>query len=91
MSISYFIWKVLNCEIFYLLSRGHILLLCINKLLYLAHLMSDLERVEEFKYLGTTLTDVHGTQYTYHSLEYLLPQHRISYNDVLSLINSTIF
>ena len=32
---------------------------------------------------------LHGTQYTYHSLKYLLPQHRISYNDVLLLINST--
>jgi len=30
----------------------------------------------------------HGTQY---SLKYLLPQRRISYNDVLSLINSTIW
>jgi len=33
----------------------------------------------------------HGTQYTHHSLKYLLPQRRISYNDVFSLINSTIF
>jgi len=33
----------------------------------------------------------HGTQYTHHSLIYLLPQRRTSYNDVLSLINSTIF
>ena len=32
----------------------------------------------------------HGTQYTHHSLKYLLPQRRISYNDVLSLINSTL-
>jgi hypothetical protein len=24
---------------------------------------------------------LHGTQYTHHSLKYLLPQHRISYND----------
>ena len=31
-----------------------------------------------------------GTQYTHHSLKYLLPQRRISYNDVLSLINSAI-
>jgi len=32
----------------------------------------------------------HGTQYTHLSLKYLLPQRRISYNDVRSLINSTI-
>jgi hypothetical protein len=32
---------------------------------------------------------LHGTQYTHHSLKYLLPQHRISYNDVFLLINST--
>jgi len=32
----------------------------------------------------------HGTQYTPHSLKYMLPQGRISYNVVLSLINSTI-
>jgi len=32
----------------------------------------------------------HGTQYTHHSLKYLLPQRRMSYDDVLSLINSTI-
>ena len=32
---------------------------------------------------------LHGTQYIYHSLKYLLPQHRISYNDVFLLINST--
>ena len=29
---------------------------------------------------------LNGTQYTHHSLKYLLPQRRISYNDVLSLI-----
>jgi len=33
---------------------------------------------------------LHGTQYTHHSLKYLLPQRRISYNDVISLINFTI-
>jgi len=32
----------------------------------------------------------HGTQYTHHNLKYLLPQCCISYNDVLSLTNSTI-
>jgi len=32
---------------------------------------------------------LHGTQYTHHSLKYLLPQHRKSYNDVFLLINST--
>jgi hypothetical protein len=31
-----------------------------------------------------------GTQYTHHSLKYLLPQHRKSYNDIFLLINSTI-
>jgi hypothetical protein len=30
-----------------------------------------------------------GTQQTHHSLKYLLPQHRKSYNDVFLLINST--
>jgi len=30
---------------------------------------------------------LHGTQYTHHSLKYLLPQHRKSY---ISLINSTV-
>jgi hypothetical protein len=29
-------------------------------------------------------------QYTHHSLKYLLPQRLMSYNDVFSLINSTI-
>jgi len=33
---------------------------------------------------------LHGTQYTHHNLKYLLPQHRITYNDVFLLINSTI-
>jgi len=33
---------------------------------------------------------VYGTQYTHHSLKYLLPQCRISYNDVFLLIISTI-
>jgi len=32
---------------------------------------------------------LHGTQYTHHSLKYLLPQHRKSYKDVFLLINST--
>jgi Na+-translocating ferredoxin:NAD+ oxidoreductase RnfC subunit len=32
----------------------------------------------------------HGTQYTHHSLKYLLPQHRKSYNDVYLLINTTL-
>ena len=32
----------------------------------------------------------HGKQYTQCSLKYLLPQRRITYNDVLSLIDSTI-
>ena len=32
---------------------------------------------------------LHGTQYTHHSLKYLLPQRRISYNDVFLLISST--
>ena len=32
---------------------------------------------------------LHGTQYTHHSLKYLLPQHRKPYNDVFLLINST--
>jgi len=31
-----------------------------------------------------------GTQYTHHSLKYLVPQRRMSYNDVFLLINSTI-
>ena len=36
-------------------------------------------------------TKLHGTQYTHHNLKYLLPQRRISYNDVyFLLINSTI-
>ena len=30
---------------------------------------------------------LHGTQYTHHSLKYLLPQHRKSCNDVFLLIN----
>ena len=30
---------------------------------------------------------LHGTKYTHHSLKYLLPQHRKSYNDVFLLIN----
>ena len=33
---------------------------------------------------------LHGTQYTHHSLKYLLPQRRISCDDVFLLINSTI-
>jgi hypothetical protein len=33
---------------------------------------------------------LHGTQYTHHSLKYLLPQHHKSYNDVYLPINSTI-
>ena len=33
---------------------------------------------------------LHDTQYTHHSLKYLLPQHRTSYNDVFLLINSTL-
>jgi hypothetical protein len=33
---------------------------------------------------------LHDTQYTQHSLKYLLPQRRISYNDVFPLISSTI-
>jgi hypothetical protein len=32
---------------------------------------------------------LHGTQYTHHSLKYLLPQRRISYNDVFLLLSST--
>ena len=32
---------------------------------------------------------LHGTQYTHHNLKYLLPQHRISYNDVFLLISCT--
>jgi len=39
---------------------------------------------------GCVLRAVYGTHYTHHSLKYLLPQHCMSYNDVLSLINSTI-
>ena len=35
------------------------------------------------------LCAAHSTQYTHHSLKYLLPQHRKSYNDVFLLINST--
>jgi hypothetical protein len=31
----------------------------------------------------------HGTQYAHHSLKYLLPQHRKSYNDVFLPITST--
>jgi len=33
---------------------------------------------------------LHGTQYTHHSLKYLLPQHRKSYDDVFLLISFTI-
>jgi hypothetical protein len=33
----------------------------------------------------------HTTQHAVHSLKYLLPQRRISYNDVFLLTNSTIF
>jgi len=33
---------------------------------------------------------LHSTQYTHHSLKYLLPQHRKSYNNVFLLINSTL-
>jgi hypothetical protein len=33
---------------------------------------------------------LHGTQYAHHNLKYLLPQRRMSYNDVFLLINSTI-
>jgi len=35
-------------------------------------------------------TESHTTRHAIHSLKYLLPQRRISYNDVLSRINSTI-
>ena len=40
--------------------------------------------------LRAVLCAQQGTQYTHHNLKYLLPQRRISYNDVLSLINFTI-
>ena len=33
---------------------------------------------------------LHGMQYTHHSLKYLLPQRRISYNDVFLLIKWSI-
>jgi hypothetical protein len=32
---------------------------------------------------------LHGTQYTHHNLKHMLPQHCITYKDVLSLIFST--
>ena len=31
----------------------------------------------------------YGTQYTHHNLKHMLPQHCITYNDVISLIIST--
>ena len=46
---------------------------------------------------GVVATSISGCvlcavlQYTHHNLKYLLPQRRISYNDVFLLINSTIF
>jgi len=43
--------------------------------------------VGQFLHSSRTL---HGTQYTYHSLKYLLLQRRMSYSDVFLLISSTI-
>jgi hypothetical protein len=38
---------------------------------------------------GVVSRTLHSTQYTHHSLKYLLLQHRKSYKDVFLLINST--
>ena len=46
-------------------------------------------RVKGCRVVNDCSPTLHGTQYTNHSLKYLLPQHRKSHNDVFLLISST--